>query len=316
MACFEINRAGDAVVERFFPTGYADAPFVARLKPGKFPLRVWCDQVVSLQHRKIEKVTTHLRANRMQPDVAGARTTVTVTVEAGEWIAAATLQLGAEDICGHGERITEHLCLSSRAMSRDPVEVTLKVSPRDLSTLLGMTENLARDQMARKAQAIAYWLLPERAAREVFSREIRKLARQLGAPLFEPHVTIFIASENSRPPLDVLQELGSVNIELTIHSIRFSEQFTKTLFVQFETNNTLQQLGDAIWKASGAQDRYLIDPHLSLVYAKLPPETKQRLADKIRLPFREVCFTSIWTMRCARPTTTAIEVEQWKLLAP
>ena len=187
---------------------------------------------------------------------------------------------------------------------------------RDPSTSLAMTGKVAPDQMARKAQAIAYWLLPERAAREVFSREITKLARPLSAPLFEPHVTIFIAPESSRPALEVLRELEPVNIELTIHSIRFSEQFTKTLFVQFETNSTLQHLGDAIWKASGAQDCYLIDPHLSLVYAKLPPETNQRLADKIRLPFREVCFTSICAMRCARPTTTAIEVEQWKLLAP
>ena len=167
-----------------------------------------------------------------------------------------------------------------------------------------------------RAHAIAYWLLPERAAREVFSREIRRLARQFGAPLFEPHVTIFIAPENSRAPLEVLREVGPVDIELAIHSIRFSEQFTKTLFVQFERNSALQQLGDAIWKAEGARNRYLIDPHLSLLYAKLPSKTKQRLADNIRLPFREVGFTSICVMRCARPTTRAIEVEQWKLLAP
>jgi len=173
-----------------------------------------------------------------------------------------------------------------------------------------------RDQTARKAQAIVYWLLPEAVASEVFWRKIGELTEQFSAPLFEPHVTIFIAPENSRPPLEVLHDLPLVNIELTIHSIRFSEQFAKTLFVQFEKNSTLQQLGDAIRKASGAQDRYLIDPHLSLLYAKLPPETKQRLADKIGLPFREVCFTSIYAMRCARPTTTAIEVGQWKLLAP
>jgi 2'-5' RNA ligase len=173
---------------------------------------------------------------------------------------------------------------------------------------------LARGQMTEKA--VAYWLRPETAAREMFSREIRKLAEQFGAPLFEPHVTIFVAPENSRAPLQVLREVGQVNIELTIHSIRFSEQFTKTLFVQFETNSALQQLGDAIWKASGARERYLIDPHLSLLYAKLPTETKQRLADNVRLPFREVRFISICAMRCARPTTTAVEVEQWKLIAP
>ena len=179
-----------------------------------------------------------------------------------------------------------------------------------------MTGKVAPDQMARKAQVVAYWLLPETAARAVLLREIRVQARRFGAPLFEPHVTIFIAPENSRAPLEVLRELGPLNIELSIHNIGFSEEFTKTLFVQFATNTTLQQLGDAIWKATGAGDRYLIDPHLSLLYAKLPPETKQRLADKIRLPFREVCFTSICAMRCARPTTTASEVERWKLLAP
>ena len=179
-----------------------------------------------------------------------------------------------------------------------------------------MTGALARGQMAEKAHAIAYWLLPEAAAREVFLREIRRLARQFGAPLFEPHVTIFIAPENSRAPLEVLREVGPVDIELAIHSIRFSEQFTKTLFVQFERNSALQQLGDAIWRAEGARNRYLIDPHLSLLYAKLPSKTNQRLADNIRLPFRKVGFTSICVMRCARPTTRPIEVGQWKLLAP
>ncbi len=148
----------------------------------------------------------------------------------------------------------------------------------------GMTRGWGRGQMAGKTRAIAYWLLPEAAAREVFLREIRRLARQFGAPLFEPHVTIFIAPENSRAPLEVLHEVGPV---------------------------------DAIWKASGMWgDRYLIEPHLSLLYAKLPSKTNQRLADNIRLPFREVGFTSICVMRCARPTTRAIEVEQWKLLAP
>ena len=170
--------------------------------------------------------------------------------------------------------------------------------------------------MTEKVHAIAYWLLPEAAAREVFLREIRRRARQFGAPLFEPHVTIFTAPENSRTPLEVLHEVKPVDIKLAIHSIRFSEQLTKTLFVQFERNSALQQLADAIWKASGARGRYLIEPHLSLLYAKLPSKTNQRLAANIRLPFREVGFSSICVMRCAHPTTRAIEVEQWKLLAP
>ena len=124
--------------------------------------------------------------------------------------------------------------------------------------------------MAGKAHAVAYWLLPEATARGVFSREIRELARQFGAPLFEPHVTIFIAPEDSRSPLEVFREVGQVNLELTTHNIQFGEKFTKTLFAQFEGNSALQQLGDAIWKASGARDRYLIDPHLSCFMQNCP----------------------------------------------
>src|SRR5437773_8981045 len=126
MSCLEINRAGDAAAQCFFPTRHADAPFVTRLKPGKFPLWVRCDQVVSLQHRKIEKVASHLRTNGVQPNVAGPGATVAVAIEAGEWIAAATLQLGAEDICGHRKRIMGCSFLSSQCKPADPVGKLLR----------------------------------------------------------------------------------------------------------------------------------------------------------------------------------------------
>lgn len=170
--------------------------------------------------------------------------------------------------------------------------------------------------MTKKPRAVAYWLLPETAAREALAEKIRELAMRLEAPVFAPHVTVFIAPENSRHPAEILPELGTVTIELTIHSIRVSEQFTKTLFVQFERSGPLQELGDRIWKASGAPDRYVIDPHLSLLYASLAAEKKKALVDEIKFPFREVRFSSICAVRCARPTATAAEVGQWRLLAP
>ncbi|PYK68951.1 MAG: hypothetical protein DME45_04780 [Verrucomicrobia bacterium] len=170
--------------------------------------------------------------------------------------------------------------------------------------------------LTKKHKAIAYWLLPETAAREVFAEKIHELARRFDAPVFAPHVSVFIAPENSRDPAEILHELGAVMIKLTIRSIRFSKQFTKTLFVQFEQSVPLQEMGDRIWKASGASERYVIDPHLSLLYASLAAEKKKALADEIKFPFREVGFSAIWALRCARPTATIAEVEQWRLLAP
>ena len=174
---------------------------------------------------------------------------------------------------------------------------------------------LPRD-MTKKPRAIAYWLLPETAAREVFAEKICELAGRFETPVFAPHVSVFIAPANSRHPAEILRGLGAVRIELRIHSIQFSEQFTKTLFVQFERSVPLQELGDRIWKASRAPERYVIDPHMSLLYAGLPAEKKKALVDEIRFPFREVSFSSICAMRCARPTATVAEVKQWRLLAP
>jgi Cyclic phosphodiesterase-like protein. len=169
--------------------------------------------------------------------------------------------------------------------------------------------------MTKKPRAVAYWLLPETAAREALAEKIRELAMRLEAPVFAPHVT-FLSRRKFAPSGRILPELGTVTIELTIHSIRVSEQFTKTLFVQFERSGPLQELGDRIWKASGAPDRYVIDPHLSLLYASLAEEKKKALVDEIKFPFREVRFSSICAVRCARSTATAAEVEQWRLLAP
>jgi len=168
--------------------------------------------------------------------------------------------------------------------------------------------------MKKGPRAIAYWLLPETAAREVFAATIGELAQRFDAPLFTPHVSVFVAPEHSRPPGEILRELAPIKIQLTIRSIRFSEQFTKTLFVQFEQSIPLQEMGDRIWKASEASERYTIDPHLSLLYASLAAEKKKSLVDEIKFPFREVGFSSICAMRCALPTTTAAEVEQWRLL--
>ena len=170
--------------------------------------------------------------------------------------------------------------------------------------------------MTTKPRAIAYWLLPETAVRELFAAKIRELARRFETPLFAPHVSVFIAPETSRNPAEILHELGAVTIELTIHSIQFSEQFTKTLFVQFERSVALQELGDRIWKVSRAPEQYLIDPHMSLLYASLAAEKKKALVDEITFPIREVSFSSICAMRCARPTMTVAEVAEWRLLSP
>jgi hypothetical protein len=57
------------------------------------------------------------------------------------------------------------------------------------------------------------------------------------------------------------------------------------------------------------------DPHVSLIYKKMPTSTKKELASTIQLPFSTVLFDSIKAVRCASPTKTRSDVEAWHVVA-
>lgn len=59
------------------------------------------NQVVSVEDGKIEKITCDNHADGVQTDVVGTGAAVTVAIKAGHGIAAATLQLRAENVGKH-----------------------------------------------------------------------------------------------------------------------------------------------------------------------------------------------------------------------
>jgi hypothetical protein len=96
---------------------------------------------------------------------------------------------------------------------------------------------------------------------------------------------------------------------LRVREIAFSAEFTKTLFVRFDSNESLRKL---IVDLAGKPVR---DPHLSLVYKSLPAATKREIATTINLPFRSVVFDAVKIARCVSPTKTRRDVESWRIVA-
>src|SRR5438477_9136692 len=120
-----------------------------------------------------------------------------------------------------------------------------------------------------KKSAIFYWLIPAKPERELFSNVIRILAKQFDAARFEPHLTLCRATdENSLSK--VLRRIRSKPIRLRIRGVAHSSKFTKTLFVRFMMNRSLQQLVIDL----GGDPKSLSDPHVSLVYSKLPSQMR------------------------------------------
>jgi 2'-5' RNA ligase len=142
---------------------------------------------------------------------------------------------------------------------------------------------------------LTYWLIPAEPARSWFRSLIDDLARRLDAPVFEPHVTLGvsnIADENLGAVLEnALQQFEPHR--LLVDGLDSSQEFTKTLFVQFQPDALLTKLNEKLRSASASPLEYELNPHLSLVYKRMPPKAKNEIMHSIDLPFTDVEFDSV-----------------------
>ena len=102
MGRFQIDGRGAASLKGRFPTGHANAPAVARFQAGESPFRHWRDQIVSIEHGKIEEFLSHLDTNGVKPYVVGTGAAIPVAIKSCERIATTATQFSAENIGRHG----------------------------------------------------------------------------------------------------------------------------------------------------------------------------------------------------------------------
>ena len=169
-------------------------------------------------------------------------------------------------------------------------------------------------RVPKKTNAIAFWLVPAKAEYELFEEIIRILAVELNAPQFEPHLTI-CAAPDKQGAHELLRQLSAESIRLRVRNVSYSNDFIKTLFVRFEPSSALNELSASLRRATKLSRVQLRDPHVSLLYKRMPMSAKKDLASTIKLPFREVIFDSIKAVRCISPTTTPVDVESWRVVA-
>ena len=166
-----------------------------------------------------------------------------------------------------------------------------------------------------KKRATVYWLLPAKPERELFCEIVRILRKEFRAPNFEPHLTLFSTAKDRQSPKKVLKQIALRQIHLTARGVGFSSEFTRTVFVRFKSSEALRKLVAELSRAAKSPAKAPSDPHLSLLYKKLPRTAKKELAAVMKLPFRSVVFDSIAAVRCALPSRTKADVEVWKILA-
>jgi hypothetical protein len=164
---------------------------------------------------------------------------------------------------------------------------------------------------------IAYWLIPSEPAHSFFQRMINDLARQCDAPIFEPHVTIYVGADRADAAKNAL---GATARECKLIGLKplgidQSDEFIKTLFVQFVMSAELSKINGIIREAANDWSQFELKPHLSLLYKNLLVAIRNELAASINVPLSEVTFDAIKAVRCVSPTESCADVEEWRVVA-
>lgn len=163
----------------------------------------------------------------------------------------------------------------------------------------------------------AHWLIPAEPAHRFFQDLVNDLARRYDAPVFEPHVTIYVGAD-SADAVDTTLSKAARDCEpilLQALEVSHSDEFIKTLFVEFGLNSRLRQLNQVIRSATQNSSDYDLKPHLSLLYKRMSVQTRCRLARSIEVPFSQVVFDSLKAVRCISPTQSRADVEVWRVVS-
>ena len=180
-----------------------------------------------------------------------------------------------------------------------------------------MELNPTRSGLVTRQTVIAYWLIPSEPAHSFFQRIINDLARRCDAPVFEPHVTIHVGADRADAAKNALGDATRECklIGLTPFGIDQSDEFIKTLFVQFSMSAELRKISGIVRQSGNDSSHYQLKPHLSLLYQNLPATARRELATSINVPLSEVTFDAIKAVRCVLPTESRADVDAWNIVA-
>ena len=169
----------------------------------------------------------------------------------------------------------------------------------------------------KRADILTYWLTPAEPAHQYFTTVISELAAQFDAPVFEPHVTVYVTKAEEKNAAELLQRAvaNCPPSRLLISGLGYSGRFTKTIFVQFRPNHELAALSESFRFASNSHQEYQLQPHLSLVYKTMPDQAKATIARALVLPFNEIVFDSAKAVVSPARITSREDVEAWRVMA-
>lgn len=188
---------------------------------------------------------------------------------------------------------------------------------------------------------LAIWLLPDDPTRDRLQPILDRLASRWNAPRFAAHVTVHVGDCAAHLDAGAIVEASLVDtpaIALRAAPCEVSAEYFRTLYLPLEGGGIVALRASLLDALSGADPAgpgvtaaragYRLEPHLSLLYARLDEAARARLLaherDRCRLlaaPTRVIpdahadllCFDRVALVKPARGASDLSQVRNWQV---
>lgn len=160
------------------------------------------------------------------------------------------------------------------------------------------------------------WLVPQKNEEEYLSKIVKDLAIEHQSPVFTPHLTLLGGINTNFEDLkDAIDRTFDTIKPFKIKKTRLnqSELFFKTVFIEFELDEILQNAFTALSENTDKRSIEEFKPHISLMYKTMPTEEKLKVIEKLNVK-DEFLIDSVYIQAPKEGNHDFLNVKGWRVL--
>jgi 2'-5' RNA ligase len=160
------------------------------------------------------------------------------------------------------------------------------------------------------------WLLPAEPVRSALRTTVRNLASKYESADFEPHVTLYSGETTDEAITLAASEVFKQHLPLTLNPVRIahSDIYHKTFFIQFSATPQLTLAAAVAKTGFPPHCNYELDPHLSMLYAKVSESVRTTLSQSVHLPMSAITFDAVRAIESEVPLSSPEQVRRWRTI--
>ncbi|MDC8437602.1 MAG: 2'-5' RNA ligase family protein [Candidatus Nitrosotenuis sp.] len=152
------------------------------------------------------------------------------------------------------------------------------------------------------------WLVPSIQDGKYVKKMIRNLAKEYGAPVFLPHITVYGGITRRSAAIDAVRSCrGLPKLTVRANAIRTSDYLWKTLYLDIKPNARLCKIHQTCKRTLGRHVMYKFKPHMSLMYKKMDRTTKTGITKNLKIK-RTYLFDRMVLIQ------SSSKVSEWKVI--